>query len=448
MLTVTAKTLSPSPFLTNNPNSQSKFPTKIPLITVLHCKSHIQTERGLEFNTGDSFYRHESATGRDLGVLAAYLYKQSKGQLRVIDAMCGCGIRSLRYLVEAQADFVLANDANDEYRGVILGNLGQVERGVGDEKRWVVTHTDATRVLTEYYMQKDFIDFIDVDSFGSDTLYFRSAFSALKMDGLLYLTSTDGFSAGGHRPLNSLAAYGAYIKPMPYANEIGLRMLIGGAVREASALGFHVTPLFSYYSYHGPVFRVLFRVNRGKLSEDRDYGFISYCNKCGNSQAYTWDKLNQISCTCNSAKGSRSLVVSGPMWTGPLHSASYLTEMLNLAVQWEWAGNGMETSLEKLLKRMIEESDPRLSFGYIKMDDMGSRAKINTPALKTLMEAMQKNINLQCEVCPMQEGYATSRSHIAANAIKTNCPMTECIRIAKELQTIDNAENLVHTNYI
>jgi len=56
---------------------------------------------------------------------------------------------------------------------------------------------------------------------------------------------------------------------MPYANEVGLRMLIGGALREAVALGFYVSPLFSYYSYHGPVFRVMLRVARGKLHENR-----------------------------------------------------------------------------------------------------------------------------------------------------------------------------------
>ena len=56
---------------------------------------------------------------------------------------------------------------------------------------------------------------------------------------------------------------------MPYANEIGLRMVIGGAVREASARGYHVTPLFSYYSYHGPVFRVMLSVNRGTLPDNK-----------------------------------------------------------------------------------------------------------------------------------------------------------------------------------
>lgn len=139
---------------------------------------------------------------------------------------------------------------------------------------------------------------------------------------------------------SSLAAYGAYIRPMPCSNEIGLRMLIGGAVREASLLGYHVTPLFSYYSYHGPVFRVMLQVNRGKEHEnrcvcvcacvfsspclivffglwfyefdcvcwcwltiyDRHYGFISYCNQCGNTRSFSWEELGQISCSCSSNK--------------------------------------------------------------------------------------------------------------------------------------------------
>lgn len=68
---------------------------------------------------------------------------------------------------------------------------------------------------------------------------------------------------------SSLASYGAFVRPMPYSNEVGLRMLIGGALREASVLGYHITPLFSYYSSHGPVFRVMLQIFRGKLPESR-----------------------------------------------------------------------------------------------------------------------------------------------------------------------------------
>ncbi|RVW99060.1 hypothetical protein CK203_019071 [Vitis vinifera] len=43
--------------------------------------------------------------------------------------------------------------------------------------------------------------------------------------------------------------------------------------------------------------------------------------------------------------------------------------MLNLAEQWGWTGNDTETHLGKLLKQMIDESDPKLPFGYIKLDE-------------------------------------------------------------------------------
>lgn len=121
------------------------------------------------------------------------------------------------------------------------------------------------------------------------------------------------------------------MRSMPYSNEVGLRMLIGGAAREAAVLGYHVTPLFSYYAYHGPVFRVLLRLNRGKLHDNRcyitasvlhlfyfyflvqsliyhsicccrHYGFIGFCHKCGNSKEFSWDELGQISCSCSDSR--------------------------------------------------------------------------------------------------------------------------------------------------
>ena len=50
----------------------------------------------------------------------------------------------------------------------------------------------------------------------------------------MYLTSTDGFCSAGHRPERSLAAYGAYLRAMPWSNEQGLRMLIGAAVQAST----------------------------------------------------------------------------------------------------------------------------------------------------------------------------------------------------------------------
>lgn len=200
MLSLAPKTLSFPPILQNPIFTHHSKISAFNLKSHRTFKSEYQTERGLQFETGDAFYRHESATGRDLGVLAAALHKKSNGSLRVLDALCGCGIRSLRYLEEADADFVAANDGNENYGSTIVENLSRAKKGLANEQRWVLTHLEANRVMTDYYLQKNFFDFIDIDSFGSDSSFLRSAIISLKLGGLLYVTSTDGFSSGGHRP--------------------------------------------------------------------------------------------------------------------------------------------------------------------------------------------------------------------------------------------------------
>ncbi|KAI9082890.1 hypothetical protein K1719_035220 [Acacia pycnantha] len=58
------------------------------------------------------------------------------------------------------------------------------------------------------------------------------------------------------------------------------------------------------------------------------------------------------------------------------------------------SGDGltMVQTLGKLIKLMVDESDPKLPFGCIKLDEMASRAKMNSPPLRTLMSAIHKVI--------------------------------------------------------
>ncbi|KAL5203094.1 hypothetical protein ABZP36_014046 [Zizania latifolia] len=386
------------------------------------------SERGVSFDPGSAFYRSDSAAGRDLAVLAATLHRRGRrpdpsAPFLCLDAMCGCGVRALRYLEQAGADFVWANDASDALRPVIVNNLSRFERA--PNRRWVVSHLDATRLLAERYLRREYFDVIDVDSFGGDAEYIRAAFLALRIGGLLYMTSTDWRSARGYGSRSSLSSYGAYVRPVPYPNEVGLRMLIGGAAREAAILGFHITPLFSYYAYHGPIYRVMVQLCNGKQDGISNYGFICHCKSCGQSQTFGFDELGQITCGCADTTDASSITVVGPLWTGPLHDATFLTEMLSLATEWGWANtieNGV--TLEKLLGTMIEESDSRLPPGYIRLDEIASRAKVNSPPLGTLINSLRK------------EGYAACRSHIGANAIKTNCPIGSCIEVAREIRNL------------
>ncbi|KAJ3676494.1 hypothetical protein LUZ60_003906 [Juncus effusus] len=393
----------------------------------IQTPSTIESERGMEFTTGGLFYRRESSAARDLAVLSAALLTRRAGRgIRVLDAMCGCGVRPARYLAQGGAGFVWANDAFEGCRAVISANLASVAARVeeGGRRNWVVTHLHANRLFSECYLRKEYFDLVDIDSFGGETSFLRSALNVVKIGGFVYLTSTDGRSSAGHRPSRSLSSYGAYVRPMPFSNEIGLRMLIGGAIREASALGFHVSPLFSYYSFHGPVFRVMLQLDKGKNHDLSQYSFVTYCKKCGHSQTFSWEELGQISCIC----GHEKVVVTGPVWTGPLHDEEYLGEMLELAKSWGWHCKSDDKSkcddLNKLLNLMIDECDIRLPPGFISIDEIGRRAKLNTPALSTFINTLKS------------EGYAACRSHIDSTAIKTNCSMASCINYLTKLSKI------------
>lgn len=226
------------------------------------------------------------------------------------------------------------------------------------------------------------------------------------------------------------------MQPMPYANELGLRMLMGAVVKEASLRNMTVLPIFSVYAPHGPVFRVLLRASPGKLNKNMHYRFIYYCGKCGDSSTVDWESLGRTCCPC-SEKVSDSIKMSGPLWTGPLHNAKDIQDMIALAKEWGWipdvaeaeslsssSGGRRKKKQEKLLELlnlMLEESHPELPFGYIHLDEVAKRGKIQTPRRERLIQALRN------------EGYIVSRSQICPNAVKTNCSMTSCIALAKRL---------------
>jgi tRNA (guanine26-N2/guanine27-N2)-dimethyltransferase len=51
-------------------------------------------------------------------------------------------------------------------------------------------------------MEKDYYDLIHINSFGSNSIFYGLALASVVQVGLVYVTSTDGFSAGEHCPYN------------------------------------------------------------------------------------------------------------------------------------------------------------------------------------------------------------------------------------------------------
>ncbi|MBE9079205.1 tRNA (guanine-N1)-methyltransferase [Romeria aff. gracilis LEGE 07310] len=353
------------------------------------------------FDPGSAFYRPKSKVGRDLAVLAAAVYRQQRGQLRVLDAMTGCGVRALRYQLEAGAEWVWVNEANAELNPVITANLAAGMRS----RTYRITHQDANPLFFSCYQQRDFYDLIDVDSFGSPMPFVNTALWAAKLGGLLYFTSTDGRTTGGHAPDKSLQVYGAYARAHPAVHEQGLRLLIGVIVQQAAARGLQIQPIFSLFN--GEIHRVMVRLV-SQLDWDSDqYGFLAYCHDCGQYQTASWRQLGRVDCRCG-----QTPVLSGPLWLGPLHNIEMLRTMRQLALEWDWP------QCASLLTLMGHEAEmPPYCYP---LGEIGRRGQMDIPQRDRLLAGLRVRDFRAC------------RTHLDAQAIKTDAPMAICLEVARK----------------
>ncbi|BAZ45157.1 N2,N2-dimethylguanosine tRNA methyltransferase [Chondrocystis sp. NIES-4102] len=362
-----------------------------------------QQEEKVKFQIGKAFYNPQSKFVRDLGVLAATTYKQDYGNLRVLDALAGSGVRSLRYWQESQADYLWINEGNGDNNFILQQNC----HSTIPSDCYRLTHQDAHRVFFNCYQQRDYYDLVDVDCFGDAVPYLNTMLWATKIKGLMYLTSTDARTLTGHPPEKSTQVYGAIARSHPAAHEQALRILIGATSQQAATKGLGIEPVFSLFT--GKTYRLMLRLLPSACLNEHNYGFLAYCHNCGNYQTIAWRKLNQIRCNC----ADSAITVSGAMWLGRLHDPQQLKRFIPIAQTWQW------DKLVKLLNLMLEEIDLPPYFYTLK--EIGRRGKLDLPKKSHLIAALQN------------QGYQAAATPINLEGIKTNANISTCIAIASKI---------------
>ena len=362
------------------------------------------TEGRITVTLGTAFYRPHSQRSRDLGVLAAVVYKRQTGQLHVLDTMTGCGIRALRYAVEAGADRVWANDIDVDTRVTLQHNLS-----VLSPDRVRITHETVNRVFWRCAIDGDYYDLIDIDSFGNPAEFLASCLQAVRYGGLIYLTSTDGRAMSGHYPQDSLRLYGATTRSTPSVQEHALRILIGSLAQQGAMQGLTVRPVFSIYS--GQIYRVMVRVTKQLPKLEKHHGFIAYCPSCGDYGLPTWRHLTRADCPHHTR--SLPMAIVGPLWTGDLHDRTWLVEMMAIApIQ----GLGDQIPFLKLL-----HAEATLPPYHFPMGEIGRRGKLDVPRRDRLIESLQ------------EQGFTASATHLSPDAIKTTASIASIVETARTL---------------
>ena len=381
-------------------------------------------EGAARLQLGRGFFRPDSRPARDLGVLllADLVRARSSsasvdGPVAVLDAMAGCGIRALRYGLEALVDApgaeLWVNDADPDRLPLLQRNLAPLAPlGL---KQHSGSQT-AQQLLAACLLQRRRFDFLDLDAFGCPSALVPLALEAVRLDGLLYLASTDGRSPTGHDRSGAVRRLGAAARAHPASWELALRLQIGVIARAAWAQGRSIEPVLSFSE--GRTFRTAVQLRRHAAgSELAQLGLLAHCHGCGDQQVQALLQLRQWRpCLCGPPPPP--LAISGPLWIGPLQHPPTLARLQALA---DAGDRGLGASLvpesRRLLARLLADPGdlprcwPTSSIGR----QLGGGG---APPLQALVAQLQ------------QQGFRAGISGVMPGQLRSDAPWAEILQSA------------------
>ncbi len=360
-------------------------------------------EGAARLRLGEGFFRHDSRPARDLGVLLARRLA-GHGPLRVLDLMAGCGVRSLRYGLEAGAAAIWANDADPERLPLLRVNL----EPLGDRLALRLSALTAQKLLADCLLHDQRFELVDLDAFGCPAALLPLALEAVRFGGVLYLASTDGRSPTGHDRVAALRSLGAAARAHPASWELALRLQLGVVARAAWCLGRGLRPLLSFSD--GRTFRTAVQVQRSPVALEEDQlGLLAHCHGCGDQQVQSLKRLRGWQdCGCSTAP---PLAVSGPLWIGPLQDSGWLGELSALA-----AGGSMAEEGRRLLANL--SADAGECARVWPMAEIGRRLPGGTVRLRQLQERLR------------QAGWSAGVSGVMPGQLRTTAPWAVVLELA------------------
>ncbi|KAL8211723.1 UNVERIFIED_CONTAM: tRNA methyltransferase 1 [Gekko kuhli] len=337
--------------------------------------------------------------------------------LRVLEALAASGLRSLRFAKEVPGlRSVVANDVSSKAVELISQNIQ-----LNDMDHLVTASlSDARMLMYRHKAAKDLFDVIDLDPYGSPSMFLDAAVQAVSEGGLLCVTCTDMAVMAGNSGETCYSKYGAMSIKAKYCHEMALRIILHSLDLRANCYQRYIVPLLSVSADF--YIRVFVRVFSGqakvKASASKQ-AFVYNCVGCGSFHFQRLGKLvnNGSNIAYKAASGPpvepscehchQRHQLGGPMWAEPLHDAGFVQRVLS-AVGSNPGRFRTSQRIQGILSMAIEElSDVPL---YYTLDNLSKTIRCNSPSLLQFRSAL------------LHAGYRVSLSHACKNAIKTDAP--------------------------
>lgn len=370
------------------------------------------------------FYNPVQEFNRDLSIAVLSQYSNEKDKknsgLRILEALSATGLRSIRYAKEVpDASEIVANDIAEQAVESIKKNA----KYNGVENIVKPSHEDATMVM--YLNRKTKFDCVDLDPYGSPTIFLDGAVQCLNENGLLLVTATDMAILAGNFPETCYCKYGALSLKTKCCHEFALRILLQCIASHAGRYGKCIKPVLSVSADF--YIRVFVKIYTSKNACKQNTSHLAMVHQCVGCESMTLQPLgvilennkqklpqepsvNKLCEFCNHKHH-----MGGPIWTGPMHDKEFVARLLtridSSSSNIDENDNLMNLKTIKRIRGVLhmihEELDVPL---YYQLDRLTSIIRANVPPMIQFRSAI------------LNAGYEVSYSHANKTSIKTNAP--------------------------
>ncbi|EFH58481.1 RNA binding protein [Arabidopsis lyrata subsp. lyrata] len=257
---------------------------------------------------------------------------------KVLEALSASGLRALRYAREIEGIGQVVALDND------LASVEACQRNIKFNGSVAISkveshHTDArVHMLTH---PKEF-DVVDLDPYGSPSIFLDSAIQSVTDGGLLMCTATDMAVLCGGNGEVCYSKYGSYPLRAKYCHEMALRILLASIESHANRYKRYIVPVLSVQmDFYVRVFVRVYTSASAMKNTPLKLSYVYQCIGCdsfhlqpvgrslpkNNSVRYLPAIGPLVKQDCNHC--GKKYNMGGPIWSAPMHDQEWVTSILN-----------------------------------------------------------------------------------------------------------------------
>ncbi|GFP79799.1 probable tRNA (guanine(26)-n(2))-dimethyltransferase 1 [Phtheirospermum japonicum] len=336
---------------------------------------------------------------------------------RVLEALSASGLRALRYAREIDGIgqvVALDNDKasvescrrNIKFNGSVA--CSKVESNLADARVYMLTHP------------KEF-DVVDLDPYGSPSVFLDSAVQSVVDGGILMCTATDMAVLCGGNGEVCYSKYGSYPLRGKYCHEMALRILLACIESHANRYKRYIVPVLSVQmDFYVRVFVRVYTSASAMKNTPLKLSYVYQCIGCDSFHLQPIGRTVSKNTSVRYLPGFGPVVaqecsdcgkkynMGGPIWSAPIHDQEWVTSILADVKSMKNRYPAFDRISAVLTTISEELPDVPL---FLSLHNLCSTLKCTSPSAVIFRSAV------------INAGYRISGSHVNPLGLKTDAPM-------------------------